>query len=75
MVRTGRKYSYSCRNGTISIQFSSIGAGLASMTSQAKMAAMAPRWPTPIHDGVQAQIRVTTTVDLVTRSVSPRKVS
>ena len=43
--------------------------GLGSMTSQngrSKIAAMAP---------IQAQIRVTTSDDPVTRSVSPRKVS
>ena len=35
-----------------------------------KMAAMAP-----IQDGVQTQLRVTTSDDPMTRSVSPRKVS
>ena len=63
---------------------SSIEAGLEYMTSQnggqdgrhgSKMAAMAQRWPTPIQDGVQDQIRVMTSDDPVTRSVSPRKVS
>ena len=46
---------------------SSIGVGLAPFQDgRSKMAAMAP---------IQAQIRVTTSDDPVTRSVSPRKVS
>ena len=58
---------------------SSIGSVIAPMTSQnggqdgshgSKMAAMAL-----IQDGVQAQLRVMTSDDLVTHSVSPRKVS
>ena len=58
---------------------SSIGTLLGSMTSQnggqdgrhgSKMTTMAP-----IQDGVQAQLRVMTSDDPVTRSVSPRKVS
>ena len=44
-----------------------------------KMATMAQRWPPGPKDGrygsVQAQVRVTTSDDPVTRSVSPRKVS
>ena len=58
---------------------SSIGVLIAPMTSQngdkggrhgSKMAAMAP-----IQDGVQDQLRVMTSDEPVTRSVSPRKVS
>ena len=62
---------------------SSIGVGIASMTSQAKMATRTPRWPPWPQDGVHSsnprwrpsQLRVTTSDDPVTRSVSPRKVS
>ena len=60
---------------SFSIDASSIGVLIAPMTSQnggqdgrhgSKMAAMAP---------IQAQLRVTTSDDPVTRTVSPRKVS
>ena len=54
---------------------SSIGAGIASMTSQAKMAA--PRWPPWFQDG-RHDLSISlglTSDDPVTRSVSPRKVS
>ena len=61
----------------IIIPDSSIGDGIGSFQDGrhgSKMAAMAPRWPTPIEDGLQAQLRVTTSDDPVTRSVSPRRV-
>ena len=54
--------------GTIGCHNSSIGAGLAQMTSQ-------NGGQDGRHGSVLAQLRVTTSYDPVTRSVSPRKVS
>ena len=74
LIRVKLEHSH-CIPNREPITDSSIGAPLAPMTSQnggqdgrhgSKMAVMAP---------IQAQIRVTTSDDPVTRSVSPRKVS